>query len=208
MIYEMRTYTLKPGAVAAFEKNFAEAFPTRSKYSTLGAFWHTEIGALNQVIHVWPYEDLKHRTGARAAAAADTSGKWPPKNPEPPVSMQSEILLPAPFMRPLTGETQELGNIYEMRIYTYQPRAMPRVLERWAESVPHREKYSPLAACWHSELGTLNRFFHVWPYKDLADRARIRAEAMKDPHWPPQTREWLVSQENKLLVPAAFSPLR
>ena len=43
--------------------------------------------------------------------------------------------------------------------------------------------------------------------KDLNERNRIRAESLKDPHWPLQTREWLVRQENKLLVPAAFSPL-
>ena len=58
MIYEVRTYTLKPGTVAEFEENFAKALPAREKVSPLGAFWHTDIGPLNQVIHVWPYENL------------------------------------------------------------------------------------------------------------------------------------------------------
>ena len=62
-------------------------------------------------------------------------------------------------------------------------------------------------ACWTSERGGLNKFVHVWVYKDLNERNRIRVEFLKDPHWPPQTREWLVRQENKLLVLAAFSPL-
>ena len=44
MIYEVRTYTLKPGSVAKFEENFGKALPARQKYSKLGAFWHTEIG--------------------------------------------------------------------------------------------------------------------------------------------------------------------
>ena len=57
MIYEVRTYTLKPGSVAKFEENFATALPHREKYSKLGAFWHTEIGPLNQVIHVWPIRE-------------------------------------------------------------------------------------------------------------------------------------------------------
>ena len=57
------------------------------------------------------------------------------------VSQQSEILIPAPFMRPL-GERQ-LGNVYEMRIYTYQAAFMPEVLRRWGESIRYREKYSP-----------------------------------------------------------------
>ena len=128
MIYEVRTYALKPGSVAEFEKRFAEALPYREKYSKLGAFWHTEIGPLNQVIHVWPYESLQQRTEVRAAAAKETS--WPPKIQEFIETMESEVFTPAPFMRPLGNMT--LGNVYEMRMYIYQPGAMPEVLKRWA----------------------------------------------------------------------------
>ena len=71
MIYEMRTYTLRPGTVPEFEARFAQRHPYREKYSKLGAFWHTEFGPLNQVIHVWLYEDLNQRLEAREAAATD-----------------------------------------------------------------------------------------------------------------------------------------
>lgn len=47
MIYEMRTYTLKPGSVAQWEANFAVALPSRTKYSELAGLWHTEIGPLH-----------------------------------------------------------------------------------------------------------------------------------------------------------------
>ena len=204
MIYEMRTYALKPATVADFEAKFAEALPHREKYSKLGAFWHTEFGPLNQVIHVWPYEDLNERARIREEAAKDPN--WPPKTLDLILSMETQILMPAPFMRPLGN--QQLGNIYEMRIYNYQPGSIPKVISRWSEAIYYREKYSPLAACWYSELGDLNTWYHVWPYKDMAERDRIRAEASKEPHWPPPTREFLVNQENKLLIPAAFSPMR
>ena len=61
----------------------------------------------------------------------------------------------------------------------------------------------------YSELGGLNKWVHIWPYKDLNERTRIRAEATQDAHWPPSpsTRHLLMKQENKLLVPAAFSPM-
>ena len=62
MLYEVRTYTLRPGTVAEFEERFAKRLPLREKHSKLGAFWHTEFGPLNQVIHVYPYEDLQQRT--------------------------------------------------------------------------------------------------------------------------------------------------
>jgi hypothetical protein len=66
MIYEVRTYTLRPGSVAEFEERYAKRLPARDKHSKLGAFWHTEFGPLNQVIHVYPYDDLQHRTRVRA----------------------------------------------------------------------------------------------------------------------------------------------
>lgn len=203
MIIEMRTYLLKPGTVPAFEERFAEALPQRLQFSRLGAFWRSEIGTLNQVIHVWPYRDFDERE--RVGEAARKTGKWPPNVQEFILSQESKILQPAPFSPPL--EERKLGNIYEIRTYTCLPRTIPIVLERWALVIGERVKLSPLAGCWHSVVGPLNQFIHVWPYRDLAERERIRAEALKSGKWPPQTREFLMRQENAIVVPAPFSPL-
>ena len=203
MIYEVRTYTLKPGATARFEENFAAALPYREKYSKLAAFWHTEIGPLNQVIHVWGYENLEERTRIRTESAKDAN--WPPKDEGLIQNMESEIWNPAPFMRPMGGD-QALGNIYEMRSYTYQPGAMSKVLQLWGDAIPFREELSPLAAGMYTELGNLNRWCHVWPYKDLEDRDRARKEATKLSNWP-SGAPGRIKQENKILIPAAFSPM-
>ena len=205
MIYEVRTYTLKPGSVAKFEENFAAALPHREKYSKLGAFWHTEIGPLNQVIHVWPYESVEERNSIREVAGKDPN--WPPKNdPDMYVSMNSEIFNPAPFMRPLGGD-QALGSIYEMRSYTYQVGSINKVIDIWADAVPAREEFSPLAAAMYTDVGGLNKWVHIWAYEALDQRKNVRAEASKTSTWPPPTREFLVSQETKIMVPSSFSPM-
>jgi len=111
-------------------------------------------------------------------------------------------------MKPLGSRDYGTGNFYEMRIYTYAPGDLPKVLEAWGKAVPGREKLSPLAACWTSEIGGLNKFVHVWVYKDSSERNRIREESRKDGQWPPQSGVRPVRQENKLLIPASFSPLR
>jgi hypothetical protein len=49
---------------------------------------------------------------------------------------------------------------------------------------------------------------HVWVYKDVTERGRIREESRKGGQWPPQAGVRPMRQENKLLVPASFSPLR
>jgi NIPSNAP protein len=204
MIYEVRTYRLKPGTIPEVEKRFAEALPHREKYSKLGALWHTELGPLNQIVHVWPYESLDQRSELRGRAMQDPH--WPPKIGEFIETMDSEVFLPTPFMEPLAPRA--LGGIYEMRTYIYQPGAMPEVLKRWEAAIQDRVKLSPLAACWYSDMGELNKFVHVWAYPSFAERDRIRAESMKLPTWPPKTREFLVSQSNKILLPASCSPMK
>lgn len=204
MIYEVRTYTLEPGTVAQFEAGFADALPHREKYSPLAAFWHTDIGPLNQVIHVWPYENLGERERIRAAAAQDPH--WPPADLGIIQTMESEIWNPASFMRPLGGG-QELGGVYEMRVYTYKPGSMPELLRRWEQALPWREQFSPCAAAMHSELGGLNRWMHIWPYRDLNHREEVRKASSGTPNWPSGAPGRL-RQENKIMVPAAFSPMR
>jgi len=204
MIYEVRTYDLKAGAVPQAEEAFADALPHREKYSPLAALWHTEIGPLNQIIHVWGYKDIDERTKIREAAGKDPN--WPPKiTPGNILNMNSEIWTPAPFMKELGGH-QHLGEIYEMRTYTYEPGAMPELLKRWADSLPDREKFSPLAAGMYTELGNLNKWMHIWPYKDLNHRAEVRAESSKLPNWP-SGAPGRISQENKIMIPASCSPM-
>ena len=153
MIYEIRTYDLKPRSVPEFEKRTGAMIETRLRYSDLGGFWSTEVGALNQVVHIWPYEDLNQRAEIRAKAVSD--GIWPPDNTEFLLNMESEIYLPAPFSPPLNN--RRIGPLYEMRIYTYAPGAIPLVIKSWERAIDERQKYSPLAGAWYSEIGGLNK---------------------------------------------------
>src|SRR5688572_31721376 len=91
-----------------------------------------------------------------------------------------------------------------MRTYTFAPGDIPKVLEAWAKAIPDREKFSPLVACWTSDLGELNKFVHTWVYKDLNELAQVREASRKSGQWPPQTGVRPVWQENKILIPAAF----
>jgi hypothetical protein len=208
MFYEVRTYTLRPGTVAEFEERYAKRLPLREQHSKLGAFWHTEVGTLNQVLHVYPYDDLQQRTAVRDALAKDAGRAQLPGGREFIVAQETDIMVPAPFMHPLGSRDYGTGNIYEMRVYTFAPGDIPKVLDGWAKAIDAREQYSPLAACWTSEIGGLNKFVHTWVYKDLNERARIREATRKAGVWPPQTGVRPIRQENKILVPAAFSPVR
>ncbi len=206
MLYELRTYTLKPNVVPEYEKRFAESVPIRTKYSRLVGFWHTEIGPLNQVVHLWAYETLQQRWEARSAAAKDPSGMWPPKVYDLTEAMESDILIPGPVNDPLDGP-REWGNLYELRMYTFPSGTVRHVMEQFCAQVEARAKMYPLGGFFMSDLGQLNRFYQLWPYKDWDHRDQVRAEYAKTKVWPPHTEERAVHQLVRHMVPAAFSPL-
>lgn len=205
MIIEMRTYTLQPTTLAEAEKRFGEALPSREKYSKLAAFWHSEVGPLNQIIHVWAYDSFEHRAEVRNAASKDPN--WPPKIREFCVAQQSEVFIPAPFCPKL--EPREIGPLFEIRQYTVTPGSIPGLIDRWSEKIEGRQKFSPLVAAMYSEFGALNKWIHIWAYKDANERFSARAAASASGNWPARNPPGvMVKQENSFVMPAAFSPIR
>jgi hypothetical protein len=99
MIYEQRTYTLQPGKVPAFLDIFErEMLPVATKHLHMVGFWSTEIGALNQVVHMWAFEDLNHRATQRQKFYADPAlADVFPKLREIIVKQESTILMPSSF---------------------------------------------------------------------------------------------------------------
>src|SRR6266480_4791643 len=73
MIYELRTYTLVPGKQGEYLKlNQEIGRRTRGdKYGKLEGAWTTEMGLLNQYVHLWAYRDLNHRGEVRGNALKD-----------------------------------------------------------------------------------------------------------------------------------------
>ena len=102
--------------------------------------------------------------------------------------------------------------IYEQRTYTLKPGTVPQFLELFEKEVkPIITKYLNLVGFWYTEMGELNQVVHLWAFEDLNQRAEQRAQFMADPDMAkilPQIREIEVHQENKILVPAAFSPIK
>ena len=205
MIYEVRTYGLVPGSLAEVEKRFGEAYEYRKKYSELAAFWHTEIGPLNEIIHIWPYQDMQERARVRAETAKEPN--WPPKLNDFIRSIHSEILVPFPFS-PLL-KPGKFGPIYEIRIYTMKSGVLPDIKKAWEPKLAGRMKLSPLAIVGSVDLGEANRLIHIWPYSSLDQREAIRSQARQLGVWPPPGGpERLLTQMNKIVVPATFSPMQ
>ncbi len=215
MIYEVRTYDVQPHSIPEVEKRFGEAYEYRKKVSPLAAFFHTEIGPLNQIIHIWPYKDVAERDRLRAEAIKACDGHWPPKISEFIVAQRTDIFLPFSFSPEI--KPGRMGPFFEMRTYTVaNAHEMPKMEKAWEAALPERLKVGPVVGIWRSEFGALNKFLHIWPYKSLNERNEIRDKSRDTGAWPPSVTAKklgmpyakIVQQENKIVMPSAFSPLQ
>lgn len=101
--------------------------------------------------------------------------------------------------------------IVEQRTYTLQIGAAPKYLKVYeAEGLlVQREILGRMVGYFTTDIGPLHQIVHMWAYKDYAERSERRAKLLADPRWQayvPKIRDFQISQENKILIPAPFSP--
>lgn len=99
-IVDVRTYTLKHGAIASYLDLYqAEALPLQIKHLGHCLGWFvSDIGPLNQVIHLWAYPSVEERASRRKAMAAEPAfAAYLGKMGEFVQYMENSLMLPAPF---------------------------------------------------------------------------------------------------------------
>ena len=88
---------------------------------------------------------------------------------------------------------------------------------QWEAAVPDRTKYSPLSCLLECDMGTASKFIHIWPYTDMNQRSDVRKQTVEAGIWPPSRHpnapkfegpSAILVQENKILLPAPFSPMQ
>lgn len=100
MLVEQRIYTIKPGKVAEYLTLYqAEGLAVQSRH--LGrpiGYYSSEIGELNQIVHMWGYDDLIDRQRRRGALFADPEWLTVVAKLYTLIDkMENKILIPAPF---------------------------------------------------------------------------------------------------------------
>ena len=100
MIVEQRTYTLHPGQhlkyLDTYEKEGLEI--QRPILGNLVGYFFTDIGPLNQIVHMWGYESLDDRTIRRRKLFEDAGWVAYVQKIIPMIaSQESKILIPASF---------------------------------------------------------------------------------------------------------------
>lgn len=70
-VYELRMYRTQVGKAPEWLGLYKSIMPIREKYSKNVGLWQTEIGPLNEVAHLWAYQDFNDRAAVRAEAMKD-----------------------------------------------------------------------------------------------------------------------------------------
>ena len=73
MIFDHSTYTIQPGKTNEYVKIFEEfAYPIAKKHGLeLTAYFVSKVGRLNQVVHIWQYNDIMEFETLREKRDAD-----------------------------------------------------------------------------------------------------------------------------------------
>ena len=94
----------------------------------------------------------------------------------------------------ITGKLNELVQLYE------------------TEGIELQKSYlGNLVAAFTTDVGALSTYTSIWAYDNFADREQRRARLQADDAWKTflaKIQPLIHTQQNRILVPTAFSPLR
>lgn len=169
-IYEIRTYKVKPKYFKEYIKFTEDHFHLRIKHSKLFGFWSSELGSLNEVTHIWEYDDHEHRRKVRLALANDE--EW----------QKNYIRNVAPMYRSQTNSTMMLlpwslitlpnkSGIYELQTFNMNSHTdiwegrLKAAME--LSSLKLKSCNSVLVACFTSIFGPHNTVFALWQHESF-----------------------------------------
>ncbi len=103
--------------------------------------------------------------------------------------------------------------IIEQRTYTLTPGKLPEYLKIYEElGAPVQVPIlGHLITAMTTEIGPLNQYIHIWAYDSMADRDARRTKLAAHPDWPTYLKAaapLIVQMENKICIPAPFSPIK
>ncbi|XP_076595388.1 protein NipSnap homolog 3A [Chaetodon auriga] len=211
--YEFRTYCVRPDQNAAFLKLTNEKIHLRTAHSELIGYWSVEYGGLNKVFHIWKYDSYSQRAAVRAALSQDPVwlSEYISRAIPMLTSQDNEVVYLLPWSQ-LQRPPQE-GGVYELVSFQMRPGG-PAV---WgnafqaAVSAHDAPGYGKLMGAFHSEFGVLNRVHALWWFESADQRAEVRHKAHTDARVVAAVRNSVLhldSQDNKLMFPCPFSPLK
>ena len=226
MYIDQRIYTMQPGKMAAWLKNYEEyGEPCLARHSgpLLGLFT-VDVGPLNRVVFLRAYDDIDIRE--RALAALGTDPDWATFRDaaikiDALIAQENKFLKPMPFS-PIQSAAYRFerrppasGLYVEHHTYDFHPDKMDAWINIYYKfGLPAQQRQLGQFLLFAvTDCGPLCQAVAMWGYATLGSRERQLTLLAADPDWKEfqeaaRAVAALKQQTTMLLKPASSSPIR
>jgi hypothetical protein len=212
MINELRMYTTRPGKMhhdVNASATVAQKIRDGDTYGKLIGHWSSELGRMNQYIHMWEYTDVEEMRKLRSELASkeDWKNKFVPL--VGPYILTQEIRL----LRPLTKIKQPnlQTNIYELKIIKLNIGQVIKWKDKFLDIISNIEGASLNVGIWNTELQDPNEIISIWSHPNIESMSKYWKDLDENKDW----QNFNAYQENSvkyeesiILRPSICSPLK
>ncbi len=212
MINELRMYTTRPGKmmhVVNASATVAQKIRNGDTYGKLVGHWSSEIGRMNQYIHMWEYKDVEEMRNLRSQLSSreDWKNKFVPL--VGPYILNQEIRVLKPLIdRKIPTDN---SNIYELKIIKLNIGQVNNWKNKFLDIISSIEGKSVNIGLWNTELQDPNEIISIWSHPNLEIMSKFWHSLNENKYWIDfnSYQENAVKYEDSIILrPSICSPLQ
>lgn len=215
MIYKIQVHDVKPECYheykASAEKRLMALHEDASLPQILVGSFSVAYGAQDEVIHIWRYDGgySSIKEASEILSKREDQIKFRKERATYIHGRRNQLLvqfghMPDPL--PRAGD-----NVYELRTYQLKAGCIGEWHMNWANIGLKCRDPNEVVTGLFTNAGPLNLVHHLWCYKDLTEREKIRSKAWDHESWAKHVRNTtplILSHESRILKPMEWSPLQ
>ncbi|KAJ3035539.1 hypothetical protein HDV00_003693 [Rhizophlyctis rosea] len=213
-VHELQVHKVKPECLDDYIELVGEHYTRIAqgpeyKVKLFGS-WTTEFGEIDQVVHIWEYNNYPGYIETSNLLRVDPAWKEFEKKLRPMLrSRSNQMMLEFAFWQGAPPAVHD--GVYELRSYLLKPGKMMEWETEWRRGLEARRKFVQPIGAWFSQLGALNYVHHMWVYPDLQARKESREKAWQVDGWAQtvfNTVNLIDNMQAQIVRPLPFSPMK
>jgi len=212
MIYELRMYTTKPGKmkhVVNSSATVAQKIRNGDTYGKLIGHWWSEIGKMNQYVHMWEYQNVEEMRRLRSELSSRDDWKKEFVPLVGPYILSQEIRLLRSVSDLKTPSNS--NNFYELKIINLNIGKVGQWVSEFNNLVNEIENESLNIGVWQTELSNPNEIVSIWSHSSVERMQMFWEKLENNSSWKKfmDFQESSVKEEQTIILkPSSCSPLQ
>jgi len=213
-IHELLEHKVHPSKVHEYKQRIGDYYARiGDKFSDdvrLTGSWECIIGEMDTFFHIWEYEGYEGFDRAAPKIRSSETFQTYEETILPLIQSRSSRICQEFAFKP-TAPPKELGGIYELRTYDLIPGSLLDWEAEWRVGMEARKKHVEPIGAYFSQVGKLHTVSHLWQYKDMYTRKKVREQAWQIERWSKtvsKTVKLCTAMRANILAPLPFSPRR